>query len=160
MPITAFFPLAWNRHLAAASVAFTGIMAEFLIIFLAGLPYRPGQLRSEFLVCGIASVVILVAMIVQLVLVNLWRRQLPHLPRRPDSIAAVMTYVAGTEMVKDFYGVEGLSTRERDKAIRRLNKTYAYGWRKEDNGRVRWVVDEVPDENRKSLMERPSAEAV
>ncbi len=63
-----------------------------------------------------------------------------------------MTYVAGTKMVRDFYGLEQLSTKDRNKAIKELDKVYAYGWRKEEDGRVRWVVDEVPDTERKSLL--------
>ncbi len=159
VPLTAFVPLLRRQHLAAASVAAVGIVAEFLIIFLSGLPYRPGQLRSEFLICGIASLAILFLMVVQLLFVNLWRRQLPHLPRRPDSIGAVMTYIAGTHMVRDFGGLEEASVKDRNRAIRQMNKTYAYGWRKEDNGRFRWVVDEVPPPPAKSFMSRPSAES-
>ncbi|KAK4649370.1 uncharacterized protein QC761_118270 [Podospora bellae-mahoneyi] len=160
-PICAFIPLLRNRHLAAASVAFTGIIAEFLIIALAGLPYRPGQLRSEFLFCGIASTIILCVMLVQLALVIIWRRKLPHLPRQPDTIAAVMTYVAGTSMVRDFYGLEEMKTRERNKAIVQMGKVYAYGWRQEPEGGIRWIVDEVPDAERKSFLSgtRRSAES-
>ncbi len=158
-PVTAIPSLLRNRHLAAASVAFTGIMAELLIISLAGLPYRPGQLRSEFLFCGITAVVILLMMIVQLVVVNFWRRSLPTLPRRPDTIANVMTYVANPGIVRDFQGLESQSVRRRNQAIRDMKNTYAYGWRKEDaGGRIRWVVDEVVTAERKSLLERTSGD--
>ncbi|KAK3934678.1 hypothetical protein QBC46DRAFT_347381 [Diplogelasinospora grovesii] len=158
-PLCALLPLVRNRHIVAASVAFTGLIAELLIITLAGLPYRPGQLRSEFLFCSIASVGILFLMAVQLVLVNIWRRSLPHLPRRPDTTAAVMTYVAGTSMVRDFYGLEELSTRERNRAIERMGKVYAYGWKTEDDGgRVRWIVDEARDQERKSFLSGSSGE--
>ncbi|KAK4189055.1 hypothetical protein QBC35DRAFT_450672 [Podospora australis] len=152
-PICAFIPLLRNRHLAAASVAFTGLISEFLIITLAGLPYRPGQLRTEFLFCGVASAVILSVMLAQLVLVVIWRRSLPHLPRRPDTIAAVMTYVAGTSMARDFYGLEEMSTKERNRAICEMRKVYAYGWRQEPEGGIRWIVDEVPDAEKKSFLE-------
>ncbi|KAH8893832.1 hypothetical protein GQ53DRAFT_805291 [Thozetella sp. PMI_491] len=158
-PVTAFLPLLRNRHLAAASVAFTGLLAEVLIIALAGLPYRPGQMRSEFLFCGIAAVVILLAMIVQLVVVNFWRRAMPHLPRRPDTIANVMTYVAETGIVRDFHGLEDLSVSRRNQAIRDMRKTYAYGWRKEDeSGRIRWVIDEMVPAEGKSLLDRHSGD--
>ncbi|KAK3392903.1 hypothetical protein B0H63DRAFT_3063 [Podospora didyma] len=152
-PLCAILPLLRNRHLAAASVALTGLVAEFLIICLSGLPYRPGQLRSEFLFCGVASAAILSLMLAQLVAVAIWQRQgLPHLPRRPDTIGAVMTYVAGTSMVRDFQGLESLGTKERNKRIREMGKVYAYGWRAEEGGKVRWIVDEVPDAERKSFL--------
>jgi hypothetical protein len=156
VPITAFVPLFLNGHVAAASVALTGLLAEFLVLALAGLTYRPGQLRSEFLFCGVVSLIILALMVAQLAAINLWiTRRLPQLPRKPDTIAAVMTYVAGTAMVHDFDGLEGLGTRERNRAVRRLGKAYAYGWRRDDSGRVRWIVDAV-DCERKSLDARPS----
>jgi hypothetical protein len=142
-PFTAFFPLLWNGHYTAASVAFTGLIAEFLIIALAGLPGRPGQSRGEFLFWGIVSLAILALMIAQLLVIHIWRRSLPNLIRPPDSIAAVMTYVAGTAMSRDFEELSQLKTKDRDRAIRELGKEYAYGWRTEEDGRLRWVVDEV-----------------
>ncbi|KAK0628386.1 hypothetical protein B0T17DRAFT_486261 [Bombardia bombarda] len=151
-PLCAFIPLLRNRHTIAASVALTGIASEFLIVVLAGLPYRAGQLRSEFLFCGIVSAIILFFMLAQLVFVVLWRRSLPQLPRRPDTIGAVMTYIAGTNMARDFQGLEELSTSERDKAIRQMDKVYAYGWRREDSGMMRWIVEEVPEEERKAFL--------
>lgn len=84
-------------------------------------------------------------MIVQLVLVVMWRRKLPELKRAPDTIASVMAYVAGTEMVRDFSegGLGSMGTRERDRIVRGWGKVYGYGWRREGGeGRVRWVVDE------------------
>jgi len=159
IPLTALVPLFRGGHLAAASVAATALMAEFLVIFLSGLPYRPGQLRSEFLICGIASLAILALMVAQLVFVGVWRRHLPHLPRRPDSIAAVMSYVAGTNMVREFYGLEEMGIRDRNRAIRRMNKTYAYGWRREGDGQVRWVVDEVSQKGYTNSMGRPSGDS-
>lgn len=182
VPFTAFFPLLFAGHFGAASVAFTGIFAELLIIFLAGLPYRPGQLRGEFLFCGVSALAILAIMLVQVIAINIWRRRLPHLPRRPDNIAAVMTYVAATGMARDFDGLEGLSVRERNKAIVDMGKNYAYGWRREEimpmpagvpggmeyhsgyatnagtagGSRVRWVIDQVAGDEGKSLMVRGS----
>lgn len=37
------FPLLWHCHYAPASVAFIGLIAEFLIVALSGLPYRPAK---------------------------------------------------------------------------------------------------------------------
>lgn len=153
IPLTAFFPLLWNCHWTPASIAFIGLIAELLIVAISGLPYRPGQQRGEFLFWGITSLTILSIMIIQMVIINIWRRKLPHLPRAPDSIASVMTYVAGTRMTRDFNGLEQLSKSERDQAIRDLEKSYAYWWRREEDGRVRWIIDEVPTEKGRALMD-------
>lgn len=150
-PITAFFPLLWKGHFTAASVAFTGLAAEFLIIALAGLPYRPGQQRGEFLFWSVLSLAILTLMVAQLLIVNIWRRKLPTLTRPPDTIAAVMTYVAGTGMSRDFESLSMVKTEERNEAIKQLGKSYAYGWRREPDGRARWVVDEVRGKERERV---------
>src|SRR3569833_4739019 len=106
VPKTAIIPLLRNLHMTAASVAVTGIAAEFLVVFLAGLPYRPGQLRTELLFCGIGSLCYLALMIAQMIVVNLWRRHQPYLPRRPDTNGAVMTNEDGTAMVRDIHRQE------------------------------------------------------
>ena len=133
-------------------MAFIGLVAELLIIALSGLPYRPGQSRGEFLFWAITALAILTLMLVQLVIVNIWRKKLPHLPRTPASIASVMTYVANTSMTRDFNGLEKLSRSERDQGIRDLEKSYAYLWRREAHGNIRWIVDEVPTEKNRPLM--------
>jgi hypothetical protein len=143
-PLTAFLPLLRRGHFTAASVAFIGLVAEFLVVALSGLPYHPGQSRGEFLFWSIASMAILSIMVVELIIVNIWRRSLPHLPRPPTSIAAVMTYVAGTCMTQHFDGLEQLSVSERNRQIGHLGKAYTYRWGRDEGGRVRWVVDEAP----------------
>jgi hypothetical protein len=141
LPITSFIPMLRNRHLVPALVAFVAILSEFLVITLSGLPYRPGQLHSEFYFCAISSLIILVLMLAIVVVVNVWRRFLPYLPRKPDNVANVLSYVVGTRMCDDFEGLERLKVSERDQRIRALGKRYGYG-RRGDNGVERWVVDE------------------
>lgn len=58
---------------------------------------------------------------------------MPHLPRASESIAAFMSYVAGTSMTRDFNGLKQLKSSERDQAIRDLEKSYAYWWRREED---------------------------
>jgi hypothetical protein len=144
LAITALFPLLRYQHFAAALTALTAVLSEFLVVALSGLPYRPGQLRSEFLFCGIASLAVLSFMLIMLLVVNLWRMlAVPHLPRKPDNIAAVMTYVCNSAMNKDFEGLERVDLKERDRQIRELRKKYRYGLRRGIDGKERWVVDEV-----------------
>ena len=79
-----------------------------------------------------------------------------HLPRAPESIAEAMSYVAGTSMTRDFKGLEQLKTSERDQAIRDLEKSYAYWWRREEDGRIRWIVDLVPTSKNRALTDGTS----
>jgi len=92
-------------------------------------------------------------MVVQLIFMAFWRRSLPQLQRSPESIAAVMTYVAGTSMSRDFEEFSQMTTKERDAAVKELGKEYAYGWRREEGGRVRWVVDEMQTKENRALMD-------
>ncbi|KAH0553187.1 hypothetical protein GP486_006635 [Trichoglossum hirsutum] len=156
LPITAFFPMLVNRHFPAAAIAFTSLLSEFLVVTLAGMPYRPGQLRGEFYFCGITSLAILVIMLTSLVLFNVWRRFLPHLPRKPDSVAAVMTYVCDSRMNADFEGLEHDSVSKRDKTIKKLGKRYKYGLRRRPGGGAGWVVDETGETHVRKVSEESS----
>ncbi|CAI4216008.1 unnamed protein product [Parascedosporium putredinis] len=143
IPFIAILPLARMGYMVAAGVAFTALLSEFFVIFLAGLPYRPGQLRTEYLVCAIISIIVLIIMLVAIVFLHRWRRSLPHMPRRPNSVAALMTYVAETNMSRDFTSIEEMRRKERERAIEGLGKSYGYGLRTDEAGRKRWVVDQV-----------------
>lgn len=109
---------------------------------MSGLPYRPGQLSSEFYICGIASLAILILMIIIIVIVNGWRRVLPSLPRAPNSVAAVLTYVVHSNMCASFEGLDKMSIGQRDKYIRGLGKRYGYGLMKVGE-EEKWAIDEV-----------------
>jgi hypothetical protein len=144
LPLTSFLPMLRNGHFMAAIIAFAAILSEFFVVVFSGLPYRPGQLRSEFIFCAITSLTVIALMLLTVVGTNIWRRWLPRLPRKPDNVAAVLTYVCQSRMVEDFEGVEVLSVRERDRRIRDLRKRYGYGVRKGEDGLGRWTIDEVP----------------
>jgi hypothetical protein len=123
-------------------VAFTALLAEFLVVALSGLPLRPGQASDEFFFCGISALIILAVMVIVLAVVNLWRRALPHLPRKPDSTGSVMTYLADSQMVKDFEGVERMKGKERDAWIETLGNRYEYSTKTSAvTGQKKWVVD-------------------
>lgn len=141
--LTALIPSLFRKQSTTFIVAFTSILAEFLVVALSGLPYRSGQLADEFFFCGVTALVILAVMVLVIAAVNFWRRALPHLPRKPDSAGNVMTYLADSKMVNDFEGVERMGNKQRDAWIETLGKRYEYALRRRDDGRVRWAVDHV-----------------
>ncbi|KAF2665464.1 hypothetical protein BT63DRAFT_459042 [Microthyrium microscopicum] len=144
IPLTSILPMLLNRHYFAFTVAFAALLAEFLIITLSGLPYRPGQLRSEFVFCAISSCIILVNLIIVMIGSMVWRAfVVPELPRKPDNVASVMTYVCESRMVRDFAGLERASQKERDKAIISLDKRYGYGMVEKQVGKKSWAVDDM-----------------
>jgi hypothetical protein len=56
-------------------------------------------------------------------------------------------------MVRDFEGFSHMTTKERDAAVKAIGKEYAYGWRREEDGRVRWVIDEMQTKENRALMD-------
>lgn len=143
LPWTSIIPMFRNRHFVAGIVAFAAILAEFLIISLSGLPYRPGQLRSEFIFCALSSLVILILLLIVTVVTIVWRSQLPNLPRKPDRVASVLTYVCNSTMLNDFRGLERCKEKERDQAIQSLHKTYGYVQISKWDGGKGWAIDET-----------------
>ncbi|GKT48981.1 uncharacterized protein ColSpa_09162 [Colletotrichum spaethianum] len=143
LPLLAIVPLARMGYFIPMVVAITALLAEFFVITVSGLPWRPGQLRGEYIFCGVGCVMIALLMLTAQGLMFYWRSTLPTLPRRPDSVASVMTYVAGTTMSRDFNAVSALDEKTADKTIAEMGKRYAYGMKVEEDGRQRWVVDEV-----------------
>ena len=76
-----------------------------------------GYVADEFFICGVSALVILAVMILTIAAVAWWRRNLPHLPRKPDSAGSVMTYCADSRMVDDFAGVILQGVVERDDGV-------------------------------------------
>ncbi|KAE9966034.1 hypothetical protein BLS_007239 [Venturia inaequalis] len=127
LPYSAIFSMTYNRHALASYLAFTAILSDVLVIAIAGIPYSPGQIYVEFLACFYVTIVILGLMVLGIVMTMVWRRWTPDLPRTPDTILAVMSYVADSRLLDDFDGCEGLSSREVENRVNGLGKRYGYG---------------------------------
>jgi hypothetical protein len=81
-------------------------------------------------------------MILAILATMLWRRRTPDLPRTPDTILAVMSYVADSRLLDDFEGCEGLKSREVENRVNGLGKRYGYGRYVGVDGQTKWMVDE------------------
>ncbi|KAK5019867.1 hypothetical protein LTR39_000093 [Cryomyces antarcticus] len=134
--------LLYHRHTLPAVVACTTILAEVLVITITGVPFASGQTWLQFLVSVYLSMGILGIMVLVVVALFFWRRRAPHLPRDPDTLAAVMSYVGASRMLDDFEGLEGMERKERDRMVKSWGKTYGYGWFVGRDGVGRWAVDE------------------
>jgi hypothetical protein len=142
LPYTAVFAMIYHKHFFAACLACTAILADFLVISLAGVPYSPGQIWLELLVCSYTSMAILGIMILSVIALLFWRRKSPDLPRAPDTLMGVMSYVADSKMLDDFDGAEVLKRNDIDDRINGLGKRYGYGRFLGMDGQTRFMVDE------------------
>ncbi|KAI9742735.1 MAG: hypothetical protein M1835_003011 [Candelina submexicana] len=141
LPITSFFNSLYHGHFFLTSIALVAILSEILVIMLAGVPFQSAQTWFAFLVSAYLSMTILGIMIIALVAIFWWRTSI-KMPRMPDTLAAVWSYLCASFLLEDFEALEGLDEKERDKRIRSWGKRYEFGKKMGVDGVVRWAVDE------------------
>jgi len=149
-PFTSFFAQLLNGHLVAAAVAFAAVLAEALTITLSGVPFNPGQIPLELHVCSFTSIAILAVMVVVLIMLAIWRWRSPYLPRRPNTIAALISYICASKFVDDMEEKTGPKRSEKNANTQAvectgsvLRQRYAYGRMNGVDGAERWMVDSV-----------------
>ncbi|TKA83787.1 hypothetical protein B0A55_00052 [Friedmanniomyces simplex] len=142
-PFLATITAIWNRYFLAAVLTFVTLTAEALNIVISGVPYATGQTITQFLVSIYMSLAILGVMVVVSVVVILSRRREPRMPRKPETVGAVMSYLATSRMLQDFDGVDWQDGAERDRRIRLVGKRYTFEQRRREDGKFAWGVDEA-----------------
>ena len=143
-PITTVLLAVPRRHVFVGVIALVAILAEILIITLAGVPFNAGQIYIAFRVCSFTSMAILGAMIDVMVAVyaRLARSPDPDLPRSPNTLAAVFSYLCGaSNMLDDFADMAMLDRRTRAKRVKAMGRTYVLAEKPGDDRVVRWTVD-------------------
>lgn len=136
--------MLFKRYFIASFIAFVAVVAEILVIFLGAVPYAPGQVYVELLVSAYMSMALLGLMIIAIITLIFWKRNLPDLPRAPDTVAAMITYVSESKMQEDFETAEWCDDRELSGRIVALGKRYVYGKLAGSDGEYRHLVDEAP----------------
>jgi hypothetical protein len=142
VPFTAFVISFAQGYIFSASIAFIAILAEILVVVLAAIPYSPGKIFLELLICTYTSIGILSLMVIVLISLVFWRRKLPYLPRMPDTLGGVISYLCDSHMLDDFDECKELGNRELEKMITRFGKKYRYGKYTGVDGQVRWMIEE------------------
>ena len=132
-------------HIFGASMAFVGFLSEILVVVLAAIPYSPGEIFLELILCTYISIGILSVMLLVLISLVFWKRHLPYLPRPPDTLGGVISYLCNSRMIDNFDGCTGVGNGELEKRISRLGKKYNYGEYMGVDGQVRWMIEESTD---------------
>jgi hypothetical protein len=128
----------------AALIATVAVLAEVLVIMLGAVPYAAGQTHMDFLVASYSVMVVVALMVVATIALIVWRSRAPDLPRAPDTVAAVISYVADSRMLEDFEGYEYAGDMEMTRKLAILGKRYEYGQRPGFDGQMRYLIDEEP----------------
>ena len=142
-PITTVFTGLWRRHYIVSLAALMAILAEVLIITLPTLPFKDGAAHRAFVIGYWISASIIAMMLISLVIIYLRRRR-PRLPRPPDTIAAVLSYVCGARplFLENFAEVSTLDQDARNRWILGMrDTTYTLNREPGPDGRNRWCID-------------------
>ena len=105
----------------------------------SGVPFGSGQLHNAFIACSSISIAVLAVMLISLI--GLWLRpQGPSLPRTPNTVAAMCSYIYGARMLEDFAGLACEGTETRNPIVRDWGREYVLalgrggGWDAEMGG--------------------------
>lgn len=86
---------------------------------------------------------ILIVMFITSVILLVTRFRSSRIPRRPDTLGVVMTYLAGGHLPYAFEVTEYVSDDEWDSAVRSQGKMYRLQEMRRENGTYAWTIDEV-----------------
>jgi hypothetical protein len=120
-------------------------LAEALIVTLASVPFSAGETYAAYHISSYISIAILVTMLGALVGVFIWRRGNPQLPREPNTLAGVWSYLCASRMRAAFEELGDLKQGDLDRVVRRMGKRYCLGWKAGTDGVERWTVDEFEE---------------
>jgi hypothetical protein len=141
-PLATLATAALQCQFAVALTAGIGVLAETLIVVLATIPFNPATLWRAYLVSFYIAWAILAAMLLGQAALAWRQRSDPPLPRAPDTLAAVWSYVCGAPaLLGDVADLGAVSARRRDALVRGLGRGYSLEKRLCADGAVRWTID-------------------
>ncbi|KAF1815032.1 hypothetical protein P152DRAFT_242929 [Eremomyces bilateralis CBS 781.70] len=141
--VTSIFPQLFSHHFFPAFISFVSLLADMLVILLSSIPFAPGQVFQELLACTYSSIGILSVMVLAVLGMFLWYRQVPYLPRNPSNVAGIMSYLTNDSLSNEMEGLEVRSTQDRDQLVASWSKSYYYGKSRCSDGIERWTVTGV-----------------
>ncbi|KAM0433946.1 hypothetical protein ACHAPT_003890 [Fusarium lateritium] len=132
-PISGLFVALRAGDLLLFLTAVASLMAEFLPILFANVPYNLTQTKIAHQVCSRLSAGILLFMVIGLFgsLFVQW----PDLPVDPRSLVGAMWYVAEAPWVAGVEGVAGMNAKNRKNKIQGLGGRWSYGYVQTRQGR-------------------------
>jgi len=141
-PVTTIPHALRHRAFFLATLSFVTLLAEALIVTLASVPFSAGETYGAYRVSSYISIAILVTMLGALASVFIWRRGNPRLPREPNTLAGVWSYLCASRMRGRFEELGDLKKDELDRVVVGMGKSYFLGWKAGADGVKRWMVDE------------------
>ena len=143
LPTNAFASLwravRWKDPLAV-SIASAGVLSKILPALLSSVPFVSAQTWKTHEICTWTTIGVLIALILILI-VHIWLVKWPQMPVAPDSLAARVYYVCDSGMTRDYQRLSLLSTAQRDRRVKRMDRLYRFGWITGVSGQRRIGID-------------------
>ncbi len=138
------------------------LLGQLLIIALASIPYSPATLWHAYLASFYVSMGVLAAMLLAQAAQALRHRRRPDppLPRAPNTVGAVWSYLVGAaplpgvkrengggggggcgSLLEDLADMGAASARRRDALIKSMGRAYSLEQCVGADGDVRWTID-------------------
>lgn len=129
-----------------ALIELTAILSDLNIIAVSGVLLTYSQTKVAYQWSSITALTTTSIMTAVLLLTVIWWRRteaVRSLPRTPETVAAVLSYLCISQMAMDLAatGMEHLSKEERDEIIISKNRRYRFGLMVGEDGKMRHCVD-------------------
>jgi hypothetical protein len=133
-----FATASFLRHgyVFAGIVSAIAVLSDVLVIMAAVIPYSPGRFWIEFRVSSYLCMGTLAAIIIATMVYLYWMHGV-EMPRKPDTLAGVISYVCASRLLDD---VDECGERT-EEALRKNGVRYMYGMFKGTDGVGRWMID-------------------
>lgn len=132
-------------------VSFVACLSDANIVAVAGFLFNDAQTREAYYTCGYLCMVCTSAILLTVLITMGWWLRVPvirRMPRQPDTIGNMLSYLCGSEIVKDLNDlnefstpVENLSRRERDALVVQGGRRFCFGRMLGMDERERWSID-------------------
>lgn len=134
-----FYSSLKHGQIYQALVALMTILAQFMPILLANVPYQLTQTHRTHIICARLSISIIIVMM--LTLIGSMFIRWPDMPVDPRSVAGAMYYVSKSNMTEQFAGLARMDKRDRVRAVEELGGAYWYGDVVTSRGETRQAVE-------------------
>jgi hypothetical protein len=125
-PFSGLYSALRHRQPFLLAVSLAAVLAEFLPVMLANVPFSLAQTATAATACAVLSCVALAVLLA--VLAWSFAVRYPPMPVDPRCVAGLLWYVSRSpRMLDDFEGVARLDGSERARRVREMGKRYFYG---------------------------------
>ncbi|KAK5094988.1 hypothetical protein LTS08_008384 [Lithohypha guttulata] len=150
------YEFAEGRMWWVTVVSLVACLSDLNIIAVAGLLWNLAQTSLTYHLCGYLSTACTSATLTVVLVTMAWWLKVSvirRMPRQPDTIGSMLSYLCGSEMVRDWNSgsmsampMEYLSRKERDTLVKSSERRFCFGRMLGVDDRERWCIDYERDQ--------------